>query len=74
MLIHRGKFQGYSSRTTHQQSDVCCLNEKLAIALHEEDNILNKGTEIIANVDIVSNKTWRIMTPKTDTKPAIKST
>ena len=25
-----------------------CLNEKLAIALHKQDNILNKRTEIIS--------------------------
>ena len=32
--------------TTHQQNDACCLNEKLAIALHKEGNILNKHTKI----------------------------
>ena len=51
-----------------------CLNEKLAIALHEQDNILNKRTEIISKCTYSINKTWQIMTPKTNTKSMIKST
>ena len=38
MFIYLGKFLGY----------LFCLKEKLAIALHKEDNILNKSTEIIS--------------------------
>ena len=51
-----------------------CLNEKLAMALHEQDNILNKRTEIVSKCTYSINKTWQIMTPKINTKSMIKST
>ena len=40
-----------------------CLNKKLAIALHKQDNILNKCTKIISKCR-----------PKTTTKSAVMST
>ena len=43
-------------------------NEKFAIASHKQDNILQKCTEIVRNT------TWRIITPKTNTKSVIKFT
>ena len=38
----------HQSYNTSTKRCMLCLNEKLAIALHKEDNILNKRTEIIS--------------------------
>ena len=47
---------------------------KRQLALHKQDNTLNKHTEMSNNLDIKANTTLRIMTPKTNTKSTIKST
>ena len=38
----------HQSYNTSTKRCILCLNEKLTIALHKEDNILNKRTEIIS--------------------------
>ena len=38
----------HQSYKTSTKRCMLCLNEKLAVALHKEDNILNKRTEIIS--------------------------
>ena len=38
----------HQSYNTSTKRCMLCLNEKLAIALHKEDNILNKCTEVIS--------------------------
>ena len=45
-----------------------CLDEKLAIVLDRKDKILNKRTEIITSIK------YNSVTPKTNTKSAIKFT
>ena len=46
--VCRGTVWTPTSHTTKVLDDVSCLNEKLAIALHKDDNILNKRSEIIS--------------------------
>ena len=36
------------TRKSNNESSKRCLNEKLAIALHKDDNMLNKRSEIIS--------------------------
>ena len=42
-----------------------CLNEKLAIALHRDNNMLNKRSEVISKAGTETNTCQPIMTAKT---------
>ena len=46
--MYPGKFWEPTDHTTKVLNDVSCLNERLVIALHKDDNMLNKRSEVIS--------------------------